>query len=437
MIMDIWHNLSVLTQDIVILILLLAPGVLAGGWVLRGFAPWPLLRALLRQNLWVSVTCTALIAISVAIGAGLTAQERGLRVGSAQAADPFDMIVTAPGSEITAMFAAVFLQVTDMPLLDGELYIEIATHERVAFAAPIAFGDSYQSAPVVGTTPQFLTHMAPDLAAGRAFETVQEAVIGARVPLAIGDTFEPAHGVGDTAQVGAHKGLEFLVTGQMPPTGSPWDKAILIPVEAVWEAHGLASGHPFEWDGTIGPPFTPEFFPGTPAILVRAEALWANYALRSEFSTTDSMAFFPGAVLARLHGLMGDVRQVMSLLAVMTQVLVAAGSLTALMILSRLLSGRFAVLRAIGAPVRFIFALMWGYAAVLILAGAVLGLILGFASSAALSAMITARTDILVWASLSWTEFHLVAGFVSLTLLLALIPAALTTRRSVVADLRQ
>ncbi len=78
------------------------------------------------------------------------------------------------------------------------------------------------------------------------------------------------------------------------------------------------------------------------------------------------MAFFPGAVLAQLHALMGDIRQIMSVMAVLTQVLVTAGVLTGLIALARLFARRLALLRALGAPGRFVFAVVWSYAATLI-----------------------------------------------------------------------
>jgi putative ABC transport system permease protein len=53
-----------------------------------------------------------------------------------------------------------------------------------------------------------------------------------------------------------------------------------------------------------------------------------------------------------------------------------------------------------------------------------------------ISGIVTARTDVLVTATLGWPEIQLVAGFVSLTAVLALVPAWLTMRRPVIGDLR-
>lgn len=290
--MDYWTDLPPVAQDILWTVLLLLPALLIGVLTLRGYTPWPLVRAILWRFRWSSALFVLLIAISVGMGIGLLAQERGLRRGTALAADKFDLIVAAPGSELTAMFAAVYLQPSDMPLLSGQIYNAIATHENVTIAAPLAFGDSYGTAPVVGTIADFVRRLSDEKIEGRLWKTSHEAVIGALVPLAIGDEFTPAHGVGDAAEHDAHEDDHLAVVGRMPATGTPWDRAILLPIEAIWDVHGLANGHAHERAAQIGPPFDPEYFPGTPAIIVRADELWANYALQSEFTRdAETMAF--------------------------------------------------------------------------------------------------------------------------------------------------
>ncbi|MFB2532166.1 ABC transporter permease [Paracoccus sp. p3-h83] len=433
---DLWAALPNLAQDLLLLAALLAPAMVIGALVLRGYRIAPLLAGLIRRQGWISATFVALIAVSVGIGTGLIAQERGLRAGTARAADRFDLVIARPGSDITAMLAAVYLQASDMALIDGPTWDAIARHPNTLLAAPIGFGDSYHGAPVVGTTAELAAHLSGPLAEGRAFATESEAIAGADVPLAIGTSFTPAHGIGHDAEDHAHEGSDLTVTGRMARTGTPWDRALLVPIETLWEMHALPNGHGPGWDGRLGPPFDPAAFPGTPAVVVQADSLAATYGLQAQFSTDQTMAFFPGTVLARLHGLMGDVRQAMSVLALVTQVLVTVAVLAGLMLLTRLIARRLALLRGLGAPARFVFALTWGYAVALIAAGAVLGLGLGLLAARVIAAVISARTDIHLDAGLGWPEAHLVAGFVSLAALLALLPALLTMRRPVLADLR-
>lgn len=432
-----WDALPALWQDVFLTLAWLAPALLTGALVLHGYAPWPLVRAILWRFRGASVMFVLLIAVSVGMGIGLLAQERGLRRGTAQAADKFDLVVAAPGSELTVMLAAVFLQPSDMALLDGDTYAEIAAHENVDIAAPLAFGDSFGTAPVIGTTEQFARYLADDRIKGRMWQTETEALAGALVPLAVGDGFTPAHGAGDSAELDAHGDAHLTVVGRLAPTGTPWDRAILVPVETVWQVHGLANGHAPERAAQIGPPFDAAYFPGTPAIVVRSQALWATYALRSEFTRDrETMAFFPGAVLAQLYGVLGDIRQVMSLMALVTQGLVAAAVLLGLFILSRLFCRQIALLRALGAPARFVFAVVWCFGAALLLAGALLGLGVGVGAASVLARVVTARTDVLVTAPIGWAEIHFLAAFVSVTLLLSLLPAAVVLRQPVAQGLR-
>ena len=447
---DLWQSLSAPAQDALITLALIAPIFVVGALALRGYAPGRLVRAILWRFRWANAVFVLLIAVSVGMGIGLLAQERGLRKGMAHAADKFDLVITAPDSELTMLFASVFIQPTDVPLLDGETFNRVANHPRVKIAAPLAFGDSFAGAPVVGTTADFVEFLSDGEIEGRNFERPFEAVIGAGVALEIGDSFVPAHGFGDAADGAAHMD-QHVVVGRMGRTGSPWDKAIATAVESVWMVHGLASGRApdpagsetltlanAEVDERIGPPYDAEYFPGTPAIVVRADGLAATYALRTEFNQDlGTMAFFPGAVLANLYSVMGDVRQAMSLMATVTQVLVAASVLLGLFILTRLFQRQLALLRAIGAPNRFVFAVIWSYSAVLLVAGAALGLVFGYAASAILSSVVTARTDILVRAAIGWQEVHLVAGFVSLSALLSVVPTLLVLAQPAVRGLRR
>ncbi len=83
-----------------------------------------------------------------------------------------------------------------------------------------------------------------------------EAVLGATVNLPLGAEIKPMHG---TAETGGHThaGPAYKVTGKLRPTGTPWDRAILVPIQAVWHVHGLGEEHGHEEehrDGDGQPP---------------------------------------------------------------------------------------------------------------------------------------------------------------------------------------
>lgn len=134
---------------------------------------------------------------------------------------------------------------------------------------------------------------------------------------------------------------------------------------------------------------------------------------------------------------MGNLREIMSVLSIGTQILVAAAVMAGLIVLTRLFSRRLALLQALGAPMRAVFALVWSYAAVLLGLGSLLGLGVGLIAVRGLSALLSARTGLLITPQLGWPELHLVATCFSLSLLVALIPAALSLTRPVTQELRQ
>jgi putative ABC transport system permease protein len=210
--------------------------------------PLPLALAELRHNRAAVLAVALLIALAVSLGVGVSAQERALRQSSAAAAEPFDIVVGMPGSQTQLVLTAVYLQPAALELVPGSVLQRLQDTAGVGYAAPIAFGDYRGSSPIVGSTAALLTlGGSRSMAKGRPFERVHEAVIGAHVAAKLGDAFEPAHGEPGVAAAGGephvHHGFKYTVVGSLPPTGTPWDNAIIVPVEAVWLVHGLPSGH--------------------------------------------------------------------------------------------------------------------------------------------------------------------------------------------------
>ncbi|MCW5696203.1 MAG: ABC transporter permease [Bauldia sp.] len=397
--------------------------------------PLPLVIALARRH---AVVCTAfvvLIALTIGIGAAITAQERALRSGSARASDRFDLIVAAPGSQTDMLLRVVFLQPGSVELLAGEPLQRAMAEQRAAFVAPIGFGDSYRGDPVVGTIAALVEHLSGGaLAEGRMFSALTEVVVGARSPLAIGDTFQATHGLPNELAETEHA-QELVVVGRMTETGTPWDRAVLTPIELTWEVHGLGSGHG-EGAYAIGPPFDLATMPGVPALVMKPESLAAAYGLRSQYRTTETMAFFPAEVLVQLYALLGDARVVMSALAIATAVLLVAAILAGILILMRLYRQRFAVLRALGAPRIYVFAVAWTFSFGLIGLGSLLGLGAAAALSGTVSAILSNASGIALSARLGGTEILLALALAAIGAVLALIPAALLYRRPVVEALR-
>ncbi|PTW60685.1 putative ABC transport system permease protein [Breoghania corrubedonensis] len=406
--------------------------------------PLPLVIATLRRNPVTTITFIALVAVAVGLGVAITSQERALKRGSAHAADRFDLVIAAPGSQTDAMLKAVFLRTGSVELLKPEVVARVFAEPHAEIVAPIAFGDSHDGAPIVGSVPGFVTYLSGGkLAEGRPFADHEEAVVGAASPLKIGDTFHPTHGDGHAELEGDGEehghdhehGVDITVVGRMAPTGSPWDMAIVVPVELTWELHNLPTGHP-QGSEQVGPPYVSDRLPGVPALVVKPDSVAAAYGLRNIYRAQDSTAFFPAEVLVELYALLGDMRQLMNVMALATQTLVIVAILVGIMVLLRLYRVQFSVLRALGAPRSFIFLTIWSYVALIVAVGAVAGLGLGMGLAGTISAAFTAQTGIALDATIGASEIWLVMAIIAIGMAVATVPAALLYRKPVIDALR-
>ena len=408
--------------------------------------PWPVVIADLRALRWVAWLTPLLIAVAVAVGVGLSAQEAALRQSTARAADDFDLLIGAPGSQTQLVLTTIYLQPDALPLIDGKVLDTLARDERVRAAAPIAIADSVRGYPVIGTTAAFVARwgrLAPS--EGRLFTHEGEAVVGAGVRLSIGEAITPSHGVawrpgaagGETEDDSRHRhdGVRYTVVGRLPRLGTPWDNAILVPIESVWETHGFGNGHAAE-GSALGPPFDARKVPGVPAIVVKPRAVADAYALRSLYRQGGTMAFFPAEILVSLYKTLGDVRDVMVVATILNDVLIFSATAMLLLALAGLRRRRYAVLRALGASRAYILLCVWLGAALILTAGCVMGLGLGIGAAWLVGRMVEYRTGLSVAVGLGWPEVLSVLGLIGAGSLLALLPALASFRVPVDQSLR-
>jgi putative ABC transport system permease protein len=400
--------------------------------------PLVLVVAHLRRSWAGALALTLVVAVAIAIGVGVLAQERALRQGSARAADPFDLVIGAPGSPTQLVLSTVYLQEAALPLLPPEILAEVGRRNGIAWYAPLAFGDTWKGHPVIGTTEAFVRLGGKRaLAQGRMFATPDEAVIGADISLALGDTFEPSHGhsgprAGEEGH--RHEGAGHMVVGRLPRTGTPYDGALLVPVESVWQLHGLPSGHP-DGDARIGQPWT-ETTGGVPAIVVKAASVSDAYRLRGQNRGPDRTGVFPAEVLVSLYATLGDIRDVMQALTTATQALVLVAVLVAVMAATAGRRREIAVLRALGASRLFVFSTIWIGIGIVLLTGGTLGLLLGYCATWITSSALGARYGIALPVQFAAEDVWLAIVVVGIGLVFAVLPAGMAWRQHVAAGLR-
>ncbi|TWF52833.1 ABC transporter permease [Neorhizobium alkalisoli] len=448
------------------------------------------------KRMWAgAIVVVLLVALATALGVTVTLQERALRLGSARAADKFDLVVGAPGSETQLVLSSVFLQAAPLPLVSGDVLAKLAADPRVAWAAPIGFGDSFAGYPLVGTTRALISNTTTGFTEGRMFEKEGEAILGAAVNLPLGAEIKPMHG---TAASGGetHAGVVYHVAGRLKPTGTPWDRAILVPLQAVWHVHGLGHAHEegeheeaghdhadgdhdhdgeaqhageaahaaevapatgetaansathaeehhddHDHHGTIDAdaPIMEDYgtdAPGLPAILVKPKTIADAYRLRQAYRTGGTLAVFPGEVLTSLYSTLGDAKFVLSAVAAGSQALVAAALVLVTVTHVAQRRRQIGALRAFGAPRLSVFTIAWAELFLMVALGICLGFLIGLAAARLIADAFTGQSGIVLPVEFTGQDVRSFLGLLIVAAILAAVPALLAYRQSPAKALR-
>ncbi|KML64811.1 FtsX-like permease family protein [Pectobacterium peruviense] len=451
--------------------------------------PWRLIWVDWRR-LWPGVLVVVLlIAMATALSISVSLQERALRMGSAKAADRFDLVIGAPGSETQLVLSSVFLQPSALTLIPAQVLTDLEKNPLVAWAAPVAFGDFYQGMPIIGTTPPLVTDNGKrQLTAGRVFNDGFEAVVGAQTGLTVGSKFSPIHGQVGTEGAHAHDDVSYTVVGVLPADGSAWDKAILVPVNAVWRVHGIHpphdadDAHHDEHDGHThdetahaeGDQHADEHHneahptedgdhhddiahpaaaahdddhsdaeahehkhqAGLPAIVVKPKTIAGAYQLRSLYRSNTTLAVFPGEVLVRLYSMLGDIRELLTYISLGTQGLVGVAVAMVAVIHLRQRQKQIGALRAFGAPRYGIFTLIWSGLMSLVSVGVLVGVGLGYLAAQAIAVVMSEKSGFVLPVTLEWEDIHFVLLLLLVAAVVLTIPAMLSYRQSPATALR-
>ncbi|SQI38640.1 FtsX-like permease family [Leminorella richardii] len=389
-----------------------------------------------------------LIAAAVAFSVVVNLQERALREGSARAADRFDLLIGAAGSETQLVLSSVFLQPSPLPLLDGHYLDEIKSNPLVEWAAPLAFGDTFKGMSIIGTEEALFTGRRVNYAPRplpddmRVFQGPNDAIVGAATGLSVGDKIVPLHGQQGSEGAHSHDNAGYTVTGILDPSHDAWDNAILVPIQAVWDIHHEPHDreHGAEHDDGHDREHDAEHEHEEPgrvsAVVVKPKSIAGAYQLRSQYRSGETLSVFPGEVLARLYGTLGDARQIMAWVAVGTQALVIVAILMVIVIHLEQRKRQLGALRAFGAPRRGIVCVVWAGLMLIVSAGIALGVIVGYVTTLWISARFTSHYGMALPVTLQVEDGMRALALWGVLAAILLFPALLTYRYSPAQALR-
>ena len=217
--------------------------------------------------------------------------------GIIQTAANFDIIIGPSGSSTQLAMNTMFF--TDKPLgtIPYSLVDEIQNSGMANAVVPFGMGDSYNDAPIVGTTPALLD--GKSLSSGEMFSSACEAVVGYDVAkkynLSVGSSLITSHGLSGSGH--DHAESPLTVTGILSRTHTAYDNAVFTPCETIWTLHDHeeeegeehAEGeeaHEHDEDKTVC------------AVLVRSRSIADYSALTAAYSeNSDYLVINPNTVL--------------------------------------------------------------------------------------------------------------------------------------------
>mgnify|MGYP001547932642 CR=1 FL=1 len=412
---------------------------------------WGLLLRFVRQR-WVTFVLTAL---SIAAGTTLVTGILLLREQSeetfSQKETGYEILVGAKGSPLQLVLNTMYHTGTPVGNISLDVLHRIEKDRRIGSFLPMVFGDNVQGYKVIGTTGQLFDGFeyrkgrAVQVQSGRRFTADYEAVIGSEVAattgLRQGSTVIMAHGMQEEGE--KHDFHSVVITGILAPTHTAIDRGLYTTMRTVWDAHyheyreqqeeadallEEAEGgdaHEHEEHAAVADTTIPEDFTTITAIAVKLKSpVFFESFIRSINDGTTAQAVLPVREIAGLFAVVGNINGL--LLAISWLVVVIGASSVFIAMYTSLKERRreIAVLRALGAHRRTVFALIVTAAVAAGLAGGVTGIVFAHGGLLLAAPWVPAQTGVPV----SITGLYVFEGTVLLAVVVisaavALLPA--------------
>jgi len=328
------------------------------------------------------------IALSVTLLLGVERIRKEAKAGFTSTISGTDLIVGARSGPVQLLLFSVFRIGNATNNISWESYQDIARNPNIRWTIPISLGDSHKGYRVMGTNADYFKYFRfagkrkLEMAKGRIFEGVYDAVLGAEVADKLGygldDQIILAHGAGKVSFI-KHADKPFKVVGILKRTGTPVDQTIHVRLEGIeaihidWKEGAPIPGHSISAESTLKMDLSPRLIT---AFFVGLKSRIAAFAVQrdvNEYRQEPLLAILPGVALAELWDLIGVAEKALLVISGFVVIVGLSGMLVALMTSLNERRREMAILRSVGARPLDVFALIVGESAMLTLAGIVTG----------------------------------------------------------------
>jgi putative ABC transport system permease protein len=392
----------------------------------------------MRNRLLTSLLTMSAIALSMTLLLLVEHIREGTKDSFANTVSGTDLIVGARTGSVQLLLSSVFRIGNPSQNVHWNSYKKITSNPDIAFSVPISLGDSHYGYRVVGTSKDFFTYYkvrshTVGFQEGKPFEGVFEAVVGsevaAKLQYQLGKKLVLAHGISEVS-FEQHDDRPFTLVGILERTGTPVDRAVYVSLEGIEAMHvDWQQGAP-PVDGHLSveevlkqnlePKTITAFFIG----LKSKMGLFTIQRSINEFDDEPLLAILPGATLAELWDMIGVADKALLMISTLVILSGILGMLASLITTLNERRREMAILRALGAHPRSIFALLISEAFLLGLGGVILGVLWFYGLMIVLQPIIESRYGVYIpLTMLSASDCRLLLTILVLAGMAGLVPA--------------
>ena len=409
-----------------------------------------IIRRNLRARLFSTVTTALIVAAAVGLLLGLITLRDATRSALARGSGNMQLILSADASPLAAVLNGIFYANPPSRVLKWPACEELLKKYPVDYALPIQQLETFHGFPLVATVPQYFSAFQPDassdwkIADGALFKSEFDVVAGASAARAL------QLKVGATFQLPRHPAWTYRISGILQPTGTSHDRALYTDLNDAWL-------HRAQEKRKLTDPTLTQAAPLTAAALADSDKLVTCVYVRFKNAAGNDAS---PALLTAYDGLKGNHPELTvalpaaesdkllaiastldSLLMACAAVVVLAAAVAILLTLYNSLEQRrrqAALFRVMGCSQARIFGWVVTEAALIGLAGALLGALLSLAITPLAAAALDAKFGLVLQ---PFVQLLPALAVILVSVLLSgaagIVPAWLASRTSVPAILRQ
>jgi len=181
--------------------------------------------------------CVLLLSLGVSMMSLLLIFRQDLEQKFEKNIEPVDLVIGSKGSPLQLILSAVYQIDSPTGTISWETAQEIRKNKWLKNVVFLAYGDNYQSFPIVGTSTDYAKMYAAKLQTGRFWEKKFEITLGYKVAkklnLKLHQEFFGTHGQNGQN----HEEHPYKVVGILDKTNTVLDQLILTSMESIWESH--------------------------------------------------------------------------------------------------------------------------------------------------------------------------------------------------------